>query len=147
MNDNTKSFLSNWEYSSVGNVDLYIPFFEIGIKLLSENGKLGYISPNSYMQGVNGRSLRNYFASMKYQLQITDFRDSQVFGNVTSYTCITLINKGVSSDVIKYFRLNEINTLENQAFSDYYYSDFPMGKPWRMREKGIDEIIEKLESK
>lgn len=146
MNDNTKSFLSNWVSSSVGNVDLYIPFFEIGIKLLSDNGKLGYISPNSYLQGVNGRSLRKYFASEQHQVEIIDFRDSQVFENVTSYTCITLINKSISTDVIKYFRLNETNTLEKHSFSEYHYADFPDGKPWRMRESSIDEVIHKLES-
>lgn len=146
MNDNTKSFLSNWVSSSVGNVDLYIPFFEIGIKLLSDNGKLGYISPNSYLQGVNGRSLRRYFASEQHQVAIIDFRDSQVFENVTSYTCITLIDKSISTDVIKYFRLNETNTLEKHSFSEYHYADFPDGKPWRMRESSIDEVIHKLES-
>lgn len=146
MNDNTKSFLSNWVSSSVGNVDLYIPFFEIGIKLLSDNGKLGYISPNSYLQGVNGRSLRKYFASEQHQVEIIDFRDSQVFENVTSYTCITLIDKSISTDVIKYFRLNETNTLEKHSFSEYHYADFPDGKPWRMRESSIDEVIHKLES-
>ena len=146
MNDNTKSFLSNWVSSSVGNVDLYIPFFEIGIKLLSADGKLGYISPNSYLQGVNGRSLRKYFASIKHQLHIIDFRDSQIFENVTSYTCITLINKSISAETIKYFRLNYNNTLEHHTFSEYNYNDFPNGKPWRMHESSIDEVIHKLES-
>lgn len=146
MSEDTKCHLTNWVSSSVGNVDLYIPFFEIGIKLLSDNGKLGYISPNSYLQGVNGRSLRKYFATEQYQLEIIDFRDCQVFDNVTSYTCITLVDKSVKTDVIKYFRLNKTNTLEKHTFSEYNYTDFPDGKPWRMRESSIDDIIHKLES-
>ena len=146
MSEDTKCHLTNWVSSSVGNVDLYIPFFEIGIKLLSDNGRLGYISPNSYLQGVNGRSLRKYLSAEQHQLEIIDFRDSQVFENVTSYTCITLIDKSVKTDAIKYFRLNETNTLEKHTFSEYHYIDFPDGKPWRMRESGIDEIIHKLES-
>ena len=146
IGEDTKCHLTNWVSSSVGNIDLYIPFFEIGIKLLSENGKLGYISPNSYLQGVNGRSLRRYFAAEQHQLEIIDFRDSQVFENVTSYTCITLIDKSIKTNVIKYFRLNETNTLEKHSFSEYHYTDFPDGKPWRMRESSIDEVIHKLES-
>ena len=86
MNLGTKDRLANWTSSAIGNVDLYIPFFEIGIKLLSYNGKLGYISPNSYLQAVNGRNLRKYFSTEQYQIKIIDFRDSQVFENVTSYT-------------------------------------------------------------
>lgn len=146
MSPNTKDNLANWISSSVGNVDLYIPFFEIGIKLLSDNGKLGYISPNSYLQGVNGRSLRKYLSSEQHQVEIIDFRDSQIFENVTSYTCITLIDKSVSTNTIKYFRLNETNTLEHHTFTEYNYTDFPEGKPWRMRESDIDEVIKKLES-
>ena len=146
MCPDTKNHLADWASSSVGNADLYIPFFEIGVKLLSDNGNLGYISPNSYLQGVNGRGLRKYFSAEQHQLRIIDFRDSQVFENVTSYTCITLIDKSIRTDTIKYFRLNEINTLEKHTFSDYHYTDFPDGKPWRMRERSIDEVIHKLES-
>lgn len=146
MNDNTKLFLSDWVSSSVGNVDLYIPFFEIGLKLLSENGKLGYISPNSYLQSINGRSLRRYFTSELHQIEIIDFRDSQVFETVTSYTCVTFINKNISTDIIKYFRLNEINTLKQHTFTEYCYTNFPDGKPWRMWESGVDKVIQKLES-
>lgn len=146
MNEKTKALLNNWTSSSVGNVDLYIPFFEIGIKMLSERGKLGYITPNSYMQGVNARNLRRFFSQEKKQLSIIDFRDSQVFENVTSYTCITIVDNSISSDIIKYYRINDVNTLEKPNFSDYCFDDFPEGSPWRMHESSIDKVIHKLES-
>lgn len=146
MNPDTKNHLLHWESSSVGNVDLYIPFFEIGLKVLSKNGRLGYITPNSYLQGVNGRSLRKYFSSNRNHLEIIDFRDSQIFENVTSYTCITLINKNISSDTIKYYRFNGDDKLENINFSEYNFNDFPDAKPWRMQDTNIDSVIKKLES-
>lgn len=146
MNIDTKKYLSNWKSSNVGNVDLYIPFFEIGLELLSANGKLGYISPNSYLQGVNSRSLRSFLASKNYKIEIVDFRDSQVFENVTSYTCITLMDKRVCTDVIRYCRVNEVNAFENILFSEYHYTDFSDGKPWRMRDCLVDEVIHKLEN-
>ncbi|MGI0060736.1 MAG: Eco57I restriction-modification methylase domain-containing protein, partial [Nitrosotalea sp.] len=38
-------------YTSVqGKFDLYIPFLELGIKLLQDDGKLGYINPNLFIQ-------------------------------------------------------------------------------------------------
>ena len=37
----TKKNLPLWSTSKVGNADLYIPFFEIGLSLLTENGILG----------------------------------------------------------------------------------------------------------
>lgn len=146
MNISTKKYLSIWKSSNVGNADLYIPFFEIGLELLSANGKLGYISPNSYIQGVNSRNLRKYLASANYKMEVIDFRDCQIFENVTSYTCITLVDKGARTNEINYFRLNEANTLEKHSFSKYHYDDFPDGKPWRMRDCRVDEVIHKLES-
>lgn len=146
MNEETKKFLSNWKSSNVGNVDLYIPFFEIGLGLLSINGRLGYITPNSYIQSVNSRNLRSFFESKKHKIEIIDFRDCQIFENVTSYTCITFVDKSVCADLIAYCRVNEKNSLENHSFSEYYYHDFPGGKPWRMRDRNIDEMILKLEN-
>ncbi len=86
MSENAKQFLNDWETSSIGNVDLYIPFFEVGLSILNHNGVLGYITPNGYIQGVNGRGLRNYLINKKYPIRIVDFRDAQIFKNVTSYT-------------------------------------------------------------
>lgn len=55
----SKALLHNWEVANGGNADLYLPFFEIGIKILNENGKLGYITLNSFFKSVNARGLRN----------------------------------------------------------------------------------------
>lgn len=40
----TKESMKRWKSSQPGNVDLYIPFYELGFSLLNGNGKLGYIS-------------------------------------------------------------------------------------------------------
>ena len=47
MEDDSKQYLSSWKSSANGNVDLYMPFYEIGLQLLSDDGILGYISPYS----------------------------------------------------------------------------------------------------
>ena len=146
ISQETKDFFYNWVSSSVGNVNLYIPFFELGLKLLSDNGRLGYITPNSYLQNINGRGLRKFLTAQQHKVEIIDFRDSQVFEKVTSYTCITFIDKSIKTSTISYSRLNETNTLENHTFSEYHYTDFPDGKPWKMQESSVDEIIHKLES-
>ncbi|MCI1951904.1 MAG: N-6 DNA methylase [Clostridiales bacterium] len=146
MSEKSKKFLHNWETSAVGNVDLYTPFFEIGLKLLQHNGKLGFITPNGYIQSVNGRRLRTYFSSNNHSIEIIDFRDAQVFKNVTSYTCITLIDKGLHTGKIRYARLNEGETLRKHNVSEYNMGSFSQGAPWRMRGANIDSVIEKLES-
>lgn len=53
----SKALLPNWEVTIGGNADLYLPFFEIGMKILNEHGRLGYITLNSFFKSVNARGL------------------------------------------------------------------------------------------
>lgn len=146
MSDESKNFLKHWTSADTGNVDLYMPFFEMGMSLLKKRAVLSYITPNGYIQAVNGRKLRAFLASQNHPITIVDFRDAQVFKNVTSYTCITTIDSSVKDTVIKYVRLNEEQTLDSHSFSEYQTSAFANGAPWRMRKNDIDSIIQKLES-
>lgn len=41
-----------------GHPNTYIFFLKLGIELLSKNGKLGFITPNTYLMGVNTPKLR-----------------------------------------------------------------------------------------
>ena len=146
LTDEQKNNYIHWETSKGGNVDLYMPFFEVGLLLLKEKGALGFISPNGYLQGVNVRNLRNYLIEKGYPVQIIDFRDAQIFKSVTSYTCITFISTEFINPVIQYVRANEINSLSNYHFTTYKLDIFSRDEPWRMRRGDIDIVIDKLES-
>lgn len=146
MSDESKNLLKHWASADTGNVDLYMPFFEVGMSLLKKGAVLSYITPNSYIQAVNGRKLRKFLSLQNHPITILDFRDAQLFKNVTSYTCITTIDSSAKDTMIKYVRLNEEQTLYNHSFSEYQTSEFENGAPWRMRGNDIDSIIQKLES-
>lgn len=146
MADKSKTLLKHWNSANRGLVDLYMPFFEVGMALLKKGAKLSFISPNSYIQAINGKKLRDYLASLNHPITIVDFRDAQVFKNVTSYTCITTINSAITDNVIRYVRINDQHALNNHTYSEYKINTFSNGEPWRMRETNIDSIIKKLES-
>lgn len=144
ISDKTKAFISDWDCGKSGNLDLYMPFYEIGLKLLNSHGRLTYISPNTYLQAVNGRGLRNYFKSHDIALEIVDFRDSQVFNSVTSYTCITSAYQK-SDGVIRYSRLKDSQKLGNQNFTSYRMEKFAEDQPWRLCDAVHDDLIYKIE--
>ena len=75
---NVKELLDKWKVVT-GNVDLYIPFYQLGMELLKPCGKLGYISPNTFLQSVNGRGLRNYIRNKKVSARIINFKGEQLF--------------------------------------------------------------------
>ena len=146
VTDDVRKEMANWRTAKIGNADLYIPFYELGVELLSERGKLGYISPNTFIQSVNGRALRHYLLESGFDISILDFRETQVFKNVTSYTCITIVDKSSKDGIIRYALLNGKRSLSDYSFNEYKRGSFSGYAPWRMSETEIDFTIKKIEN-
>lgn len=144
---NSKKLLTKWSVTASGNTDLYIPFFEIGIKYLKEGGYLGYITINTFKRSVNARELRNFFSVKSLDLKILDFGNHQIFDNKMTYTCLVLIHNfnsnqlsycKVSSDDIKYSK--SIN------FSKIYYELLDHKKGWILADESILKNIHAIEN-
>ncbi|MHC1715018.1 MAG: class I SAM-dependent DNA methyltransferase [Acidaminococcaceae bacterium] len=146
MMNSIKSNLVYWDTAKNGNVDLYIPFYEVGLTLLNPKGVLGYISPNTFIQSVNGRSLRRYFKDKKFDTTIFDFRETQVFKGVTSYTCIVLVDKKKKTSLLHYALLNGKCSLIDYSFTDYSFEHFDDGAPWRMCNEQVDNVLRRIET-
>lgn len=91
MPDKQRKFLKNGYQSSSGAVDLYIYFFERGINLLREGGKLGYISPNRYLSASYGAALRKWMVENIQLETLIDYSDKTVFEDASTYPVITLL--------------------------------------------------------
>lgn len=76
---------------ATGNTDLYIAFFELGVNMLSRNGKLAYITPNSFMKNASQRKLREHFVKSGLLRGLTDYRSSEVFDDAATYATITYL--------------------------------------------------------
>ena len=61
--------------------------------MLNENGKLAYITPNSWLTSTAGTNFRNYLKDSKTLLGIYQYGHYKVFDKVNTYTCITLLSK------------------------------------------------------
>lgn len=134
LEDSSRNFLlSNFETTSFGTFNLYFAFFEKGYNLLSENGRLGYITPNNYFTSLAGESLRTYFEKYHCVYKIVDFNATKVF-DVQTYTAISFLNKSVNEN-IHYGRIREgqspIDFLNLIYFSINSYEDLNK-KKWRL---------------
>jgi type I restriction-modification system DNA methylase subunit len=147
LSEETKSLLSNWEVTKTGNPDLYIPFFEIGLKYLKTSGILGYITVNTFKRSVNARNLREYFKTNLFDLKILDFGSSQVFVNKSTYTCIVFIEKKKSNEV-KYQKITTTDFLNKKVldFTRINYSLLNTKKGWILNKPEVLENINKIES-
>ena len=145
MDNTTKKLMKNWSTCKTGHPDLYIPFFQIGYKLLREDGILGYITVNSFINSINGRAIRKYFEEQKVLLKIVDFGDEQIFQSRMTYTCLCFIQKNhkgfVSYTQEKSSRLQELQKLE---FIKEKYEDLDSFEGWNLKN---NTYINKIESR
>ncbi|MBC7476266.1 MAG: Eco57I restriction-modification methylase domain-containing protein [Candidatus Sericytochromatia bacterium] len=142
LGDDTKKLLKNWEVCKTGLIDLYIPFFQIGLENIAINGVLGYITMNSFFKSLNGRALRNYFQRKSLAFKIIDFGSDQIFKSKNTYTCICLIQNN-NQDYIEYVRTDKIHLEDNHYFNQIQYQGLDSKKGWNLQS---NKIISKIES-
>jgi adenine-specific DNA-methyltransferase len=143
----SKDLLSNWAVTKAGNPDLYITFFEIGLKQLNESGVLGYITVNSFYRSVNARKLRKYLQKEEFDFSIIDFGHEKIFEGKSAYTCICLISKNQTGFIS--FKKESSKTLVGNGiklFSHIPYKDLNSQRGWLLNDKRIIENIKRIES-
>ncbi len=143
MDDKTKNLMSKWDTCSTGHPDLYIPFFEIGYKLLNKNGILGYITVNSFIKSVNGRAIRKFFQDNNVDLKIIDFEDEQIFNSRMTYTSICFITNKIS-DCIYYKSLKSYQLTEEFEFEQHKYEDIDNANGWYINNRNLVKEIENI---
>ncbi|GAB6010631.1 HsdM family class I SAM-dependent methyltransferase [Viscerimonas tarda] len=137
LSNESRTYLAkNWETVERGSFNLYFAFFELGYKLLSPNGKLGYITPNNFFTSLSGESIRKYFQQKKCVSRIIDFSHKKVF-DAQTYTAITFLTKQ-ENEAIAFDRIKDNYTpkdfLSIANGSPNYLRDLNARK-WRLLKK------------
>ena len=142
-----KASMRNWSISRVGNADLYIPFFEVGLCSLNSKGILGYISVNSFFKSVNARALRAYFHANQYDLTIINFGEEKIFKDVLAYTCIVFITKNNSPE-ISYCKSSsqQIINRESLEYNRIPYVELQDHAGWHLNAQTVLERIHLIEN-
>jgi len=142
----TKKLMKNWAVSSTGKLDLYIPFFEIGMKWLKKNGVLGYITVNSFYRSLNGRALRSYFSDNSFKFKLIDFGSEQVFKSRLTYTCICQIINSKGNLSYTSSKPQNINLLSSSDFINFKYSNLNDFDGWQLENAKTQLNLNRLEN-
>lgn len=142
MEDGTKEKTKMYEVCNAGSTDLYIPFFQIAIEMIKENGMLGYITMNTFLKSLNARELRKYFMEGSYNISIVDFRGHQVFSGKSTYTCLFFLKKE-KSEMLHYYCDENAELSKHSGYTDIPYSILDAEKGWNLNEH---KVASKLES-
>jgi len=84
--------LINTKYEThSGTADIYVYFYEKGLKLLRDHGVLTFISSNKFLKTGYGSKLRGLLTNY-HLLQIVDFTEVHIFDALVA-TCIVIVAK------------------------------------------------------
>lgn len=100
-------YIKKQMFTMSGMTDLFIVFYEIGLKMLNHSGVLGYITPSSIFNSVAGSEFRKFVINNKIITSVVDLKHFQPFENITTYTAILKIDKSNTREIIDYYTFNE----------------------------------------
>lgn len=89
-----KDFYKSFNFIERGMADLYIIFFEVGLRMLNErHGLLTYITPSSWTTSIAGSKFREYIFKNNLLERVFDYKGKRVFKNATTFSMITVLYK------------------------------------------------------
>ena len=80
-----------FEFAQTGMTDLFIVFYELGLRMLTPSGTLGYITPSSFFTSVAGTRLREKIVADNLLAKLVDLKHRQVF-NASTYSTIVVLS-------------------------------------------------------
>lgn len=144
LSEETKHKMRKYEVCKSGHPDLYLPFFQIAIEMLVQDGEMGFITMNSFIRSVNGRAARDYFSKGKYEIYMTDFRGAQIFRGRNTYTTLFFLKKNAKSNLL-YYSINETGNIKKDTlFTKVPYEVLDNKNGWTLNDY---DKTHKLESK
>ncbi len=84
------SLIKSFSFSQSGMSDLFIVFYELGLRMLNKNGVLGFISPSSFFSSLAGQKMREVLVERNIIPKIIDLGHFQPFKDATTYTAIAV---------------------------------------------------------
>ena len=136
IEDNEK--IKEFKFSN-GNTDLYVIFYEIGLHLINKNGKLGFITPNSFMKNTSQKNFREFLINNRKIDKLLNFRDLKVFEDADVYSVISIIDNE-NKEKFTYKIMNSDFTFQ---FNEIYYKN---QNPfiWNFGTKEEEMFLEKI---
>ncbi len=92
-----------------GKADLFVYFFEKGIKILKEEGRLIFITSGKFLEANYGKPLLDFLTTNTSIIEAVDFGDLNVFEEVSAYPIITHFTKVAPGDnLIGYTKIDDL---------------------------------------
>jgi hypothetical protein len=112
-----------YQSAGTGNFDLYLPFIEKGLRLLTPGGRMAFIAPSLWPMNQYGEGLRRLVRRGRNLDRWLDFKSHQIFEDVITYTALQFFTRD-SNDVVR------IAAAPNGEMADIDWSDAELAIPY-----------------
>jgi type I restriction-modification system DNA methylase subunit len=137
--------LKNFQ-SAKYKIDTYQLFIEQSIKLLKENGLLGFITPNTFLKNIHAEPLRKFILKNTIIKEILLFNYS-VFAAASVDTCISVFRKGLATKQSEVevnisnvaFEVKELSNIKQSVFTTNNRTEFNL-----LISGNDSEVLEKI---
>ena len=108
-----KFIKTNFTILNKGMIDIYYAFILKCIDLLTNDGIMVSITPNTYLYNKSALPLRSFLLNNKLIKEIKDFGTEKIFSGISVYCCITVFTKEpkdyfiYNDNKIKYIDINK----------------------------------------
>lgn len=131
-----KPYLKREYVTFMSRSDLYVYFFEKGLNILKDNGKLSFICSNKFTKADYGKNLRKFILNTSNFEKYVDHTYDDVFEDATTYPSVFIFKKG-NSEGNKIF-VNDQFKLEQSRFNE---------KVWSFLNPEVLDLRDKINSK
>lgn len=116
-----QSAASGYGGTGYESFDKYYLFLQRAIKLLQQQGRLGYIVPHKFFTLTGGQVLRRFITNHSYVQKVVHFGVTQVFPGRSTYTAILILSRQPTQT----FTLVKISNLTADLWREPLAHDYP----------------------
>ncbi|MBA3518493.1 MAG: N-6 DNA methylase [Rhizobiales bacterium] len=145
-----KPYLEKHYVVAADRADLYAYFFERGVGVLKDGGRLGYISSSTFFRTGSGENLRAFLGDGAAVEAVVDFGDLQLFEGVTTYPAIVTLRKGPAAGGGELRFLKVENALPKDLGAAFDAQARPMPRArlgagsWRLEDEPLARLRDKI---
>ncbi len=139
-----------------GTADLYVYFYELGMRVLKPGGRLSFVVTNKWLKAGYGEPLRRFFANESWVESVVDFGHAkQIFVDADVFPSIIVARKPTNGPAPtttrvcaiprEQLRISDLGTQITEEGFDVERSRLT-GEAWSLEPKAVVSLVAKLRS-
>ena len=150
-----KPYFQNAYESFHGMADLYVYFYELGIRVLKPGGLLSFIVTNKWMKAGYGEALRRFFGEKAWIESVVDFghakqifEEADVFPSIIVARKPTAISKPTTARLCtiprEQLRIDDLSEQIDREGVEMELSQLKSGA-WQLEPKSVVDLLRKIQ--